>query len=144
MATLHGKCHFERFSLNISAISTPISMPFFPANSIPRRRRRKNMYMVCQKNTSREAPATRAISTPISMPFFHLTLSHGAAGAKTCIRCAPKKTQSRSDYFAGAKRHNIVSTVAKRLSRPFRHRFRCRFSSNSILRRRRRINNNIL
>ena len=35
--------------------------------------------------------------------------------------------QSRSDYFAGAKRHNIVSTVAKRLSRPFRHRFRCRF-----------------
>ena len=55
------------------------------------------------------------------MPFFPLTLSHGAAGAKTCIRCAPKKTQSRSDYFAGAKRHNIVSTVAKRL------RFRCRF-----------------
>ena len=94
MATLHGKRHFERFSLNISAISTPISMPFFP-----------------------------------------LTLSHGAAGAKTCIRCAPKKTQSRSDYFEGAKRHNIVSTVAKRLSQPFRHRFRC-----SIPRRRRRKN----
>ena len=30
VATLHWKCHFERFSLNISAISTPISMPFFP------------------------------------------------------------------------------------------------------------------
>ena len=66
------------------------------------------------------------------MRFFPLTLFHGAAGAKTCIRCAQKKSQSRSDYFEGAKRHNIVSTVAKRLSRPFRHRFRC-----SIPRRRR-------
>ena len=50
---------------------------------------------------------------------FPLTLFHGAAGAKTCIRCALKKPQSRSDYFEGAKRHNIVSTqkktVAKRL-----------------------------
>ena len=53
METLHGKRHFERFLLNISAISTPISMPFFP-----------------------------------------VTVSHGAAGAKTCIQCA-KKTQSR-------------------------------------------------
>ena len=67
------------------------------------------------------------------MPFFPLTLFHGAEAAKTCIRCAPKKTQSRSDYFEGAKRHNIVSTVAKRLSQPFR--FRC-----SIPRRRRRKN----
>ena len=32
------------------------------------------------------------------MPFFPLTLFHGAAGAKTCIRCA-KKNQSRSDYL---------------------------------------------
>ena len=70
-----------------------------------------------------------------SLPTPALTLSHGAAGAKTCIQCAKKKTQLRSDYFAGAKRHNIVSTVAKRL------RFRCRFfSSNSIPRRRRRKN----
>ena len=53
-----------------------------------------------------------AISTPISMSFFPLTLFHGAEAAKTCIRCAPKKTQSRSDYFEGAKRHN---PVAKRL-----------------------------
>ena len=60
-------------------------------------------------------------------------LAHGAPMMYTV--CPPKKTQSRSDYFEGAKRHNIVSTVAKRLSRPFRHRFRC-----SISRRRRRKN----
>ena len=61
----------------------------FSSNSNPRRRKRKNMYTVCQKKTSREATICRR---------------EAPTTRRRCLLLAPKapgagkKTQSRSDY----------------------------------------------
>ena len=84
---------------------------------------------------NRDAPGFFSLYAPKAPSKCYRRRRRLAHGAPMMYTVCPKKTQSRSDYFEGAKRHNIVSTVAKRLSRPFRHRFRC-----SIPRRRRRKN----
>ena len=49
--------------------------------------KRKNMMQFCTENVIWTVFVNiSAILTPISMPFSPLTLSHSAAGAKTCIR----------------------------------------------------------